>query len=105
MKKYLFPIVSTLLLGITSAAFAAGGYNDVPSSDPQFQSCIAYANNNYSGGNEASPVPGQTKVAAYCECMWNETSDDFRGNLVKFAETEQGKNTNAICEKYSNWGS
>ncbi|MBF0424779.1 MAG: hypothetical protein HQL66_03045 [Magnetococcales bacterium] len=84
-------------------AFAAGSYNDVPSSDPQFQQCIAYANANYQGGSAASPIPGQTKAAAFCECMWNETSDDFRGNLAKFSETEKGKRINKICEKYSNW--
>ncbi|MEO5345379.1 MAG: hypothetical protein H7834_03245 [Magnetococcus sp. YQC-9] len=104
MKKIVVSMVSAVLLGVVSAAYAAGEYNDVPSSDPQFQSCIAYANKNYTGGNEASPIPGQTKVAAYCECMWNETSDDFRGNLAKFAETPQGRNINAVCEKYSNWG-
>ncbi|MBF0428190.1 MAG: hypothetical protein HQL94_04650, partial [Magnetococcales bacterium] len=91
MKKTLLAVVSIVLLGSASMANAAGDYNDVPSSDPQFQQCISYANKNYTGGNEASPIPGQTKVAAFCECMWNETSDNFRGNLAKFAETERGQ--------------
>jgi len=83
--------------------WAAGSYNDVPSSDPQFKQCIAYANNRYEGGNEASPVPGQTKVAAYCECLWNETPDNFRGNLAKFAETDRGARVDRICSRYSKW--
>ncbi len=103
MKKYLVAITSVLFAVITPLAIAAGDYNDVSSSDPQYKQCIAYANKHYEGGNVASPIPGQTKVAAYCECMWNETSDDFKGNLAKFAETSQGKKINKICEKYSNW--
>jgi hypothetical protein len=35
--------------------------------------------------------------------MWNETPDDFKGNLVAFSETAKGAATNKTCEKYSNW--
>ena len=35
--------------------------------------------------------------------MWNETPEDFKGNLVKFAETRKGKETNKLCEKHSDW--
>ena len=103
MNKSLLAAASIFLIGTAPMAIAAGDYNDVSRSDPQYKSCIAYANKNYEGGNAASPIPGQTKVAAYCECMWNETSDDFKGNLAKFAETPQGKSINKTCEKYSNW--
>lgn len=104
MNKSLTSIASIFFLSAAPMAMAAGDYNDVPSSDPQYKQCIAYANKNYDGGNVASPIPGQTKVAAFCECMWNETSDDFKGNLAKFAETAKGKQINQTCEKYSNWG-
>lgn len=82
---------------------AAGGYNDVPRDDPQFKQCVAYSNKNYEGGNEPSPIRGQTKVVAFCECLWNETTEDFRGNLAKFAETPNGKRINKICEGHSDW--
>ena len=105
MQKLLFLAAMMFSMGVSaSMAIAAGGYNDVPSSDYQYQQCITYANNNYTGGNEASPVPGQTKAAAFCECMWNETPDDFRGDLGKFADTTKGQETNRTCEKHSNWG-
>ena len=104
MKRILVSVASFSLLCATGLSYAAGDYNDVSSSDPQYQQCLAYATKNYEGGNAASPIPGQTKVAAFCECMWNETPDDFRGNLVKFSESAQGKKINKTCEKYSNWG-
>ena len=99
-KPFLFAIATYC---VPCIVFAAGSYNDVPSSDPQYKQCIAYANNRYEGGNEASPVPGQTKVAAYCECLWNETPDNFRGNLAKFAETDRGARVDRICSRYSKW--
>lgn len=104
MKKLLIPATTISLLCGASMSFAAGDYNDVSSSDPQYRQCIAYATKNYEGGNAASPIAGQTKVAAFCECMWNETPDDFKGNLAKFSESAKGKTINKICEKYSNWG-
>ena len=92
------------MLGTMNASFAAGDYNDVPFSDPQFRQCVSYGNKNYEGGNAKSPISGQSKVEAFCECMWNETPDDFRGNLAKFSESSAGKKINRTCEKYSNWG-
>ena len=103
MKKMLFPALVLSALAFANIAYAAGSYNDVPRDDAQFKQCITYANKNYEGGSEKSPIAGQTKVIAFCECLWNETSDDFRGNLAKFAETDKGKRINKICEKYSNW--
>jgi len=35
--------------------------------------------------------------------MWNETPEDFKGNLVRFTETRKGKETNKLCEKHSDW--
>lgn len=103
MNKPLLAIVTLALLGTMNVSFARGDYNDVPAGDAQYKQCISYANKNYEGGDEKSPIKGQSKVQAFCECMWNETPDDFRGNLAKFAESEKGKKTNKICEKYSNW--
>lgn len=85
------------------AALAADTYNPVPASDPQYRQCLAFAAKLYEGGNEKSPIPGQTKAQAWCTCMWNETPDDFKGNLATFAESPRGKSTNKICEKYSDW--
>ena len=36
--------------------------------------------------------------------MRNVTPDDFKGNLVTFADTRKGKEVNKTCEKYSDWG-
>lgn len=49
-------------------------------------------------------MKGQSKAQAFCTCMWNETPEDFKGSLAKFAETAKGKSTNKICEKHSDWG-
>ncbi len=103
MNKLLLALLSLSLLGATNVSLAAGSYEDVPPGDAQFRACVTYANKIYEGGNEKSPVKGQTKVVAFCECLWNETPDNFRGSLVKFAESEKGKKVNKICEKYSNW--
>lgn len=96
---------TTALLACLAAgsAFAQGGYNRPPAGDQQYAQCLVYANKLYEGGNEPSPIKGQTKAQAWCTCMWNETPDDFKGNLVKFAETRKGKETNKLCEKHSDW--
>lgn len=78
-------------------------YANVPAGDAQYAQCLIFANSRYQGGTEASPVAGQTKAQAFCTCMWQETPDDFKGNLVTFSETEKGKSINRTCEKYSNW--
>lgn len=105
MKSVVSFVAAALLIGMVGSVSAKGDYNDVPANDPQYQGCIRYANKNYEGGNEKSPIKGQNKAQAYCECMWNETPDNFRGNLAKFGETKKGKEINEICEKYSDWGS
>ena len=80
-------------------------YNRVPASDnAQYSQCISYVNSNYEGGSLMSPYAGQTKAAAWCTCAWNETSDDFRGNLGTFAETPRGKSILKVCDAYANWG-
>lgn len=104
MKKILISLTSAFLLSAATVALAADDYNKVPAGDPQYTACIAYSNKNYEGGNESSPVKGQNKAQAFCTCMWNETPDDFKGSLAKFAETAKGKSTNKICEKHSDWG-
>ena len=103
MKK--FSALATLLLTLaaTGSALAQGGYNRPPTGDVQYAQCLVYADRLYEGGNEPSPVRGQTKAQAWCTCMWNETPEDFKGNLVRFAETRKGKETNRMCEKHSNW--
>jgi hypothetical protein len=106
MKNILVSTVSAvLLLCASSSAMAAGGYNDVPATDPQYLACKSYASAKWEGGNEPSLVAGQTKVQAWCECLWNETPDDFRGSLVKFSESDKGAATNKTCEKHSGWQS
>ncbi len=102
--KRMLTFVATLLLCSGGSALAAEEYNQVPAGDPQYKQCIAYAAKlGWEGGNEKSPVKGQTKVQAFCTCMWNETPDDFKGNLATFADSARGKKINNICEKYSDW--
>lgn len=104
MNKLLLSLTSTLLLSAAATAFAADEYNKVPAGDKQYAACLTWANKNYEGGNEKSPIAGQNKAQAFCTCMWNETPDDFKGSLGKFSESAKGKATNKICEQYSNWG-
>ena len=103
MRKLAACALSLIVLGSSALVFAKGSYNDVPADDKQFMDCIVYSKKNYTGGDEPSPIPGQSKAVAYCECLWNETSDDFRGNLAKFAETDKGKRIDKLCSKYANW--
>ena len=80
-------------------------YNRVPASDnAQYSQCISYVNSNYEGGSLMSPYAGQTKAAAWCTCAWNETADDFRGNLGAFAETPRGRSMLKVCDAYAQWG-
>ena len=102
-NKFFATLASVVVLSAATSAQAADDYNTVPAGDQQYAACIAYSNRNYEGGNERSPVKGQTKAQAFCTCMWNETPDEFRGGLAKFAETAKGKSTNRICEKHSDW--
>jgi len=102
--KFLLKSASLILgLGLATAAFAGDEYNTVPAGDSQYGACLKYSATVYQGGDEASPIKGQTKAQAWCTCMWNETPDDFRGSLAKFSETSKGKSTNSTCEKYADW--
>ncbi len=103
MKKLTALVLSFAVTLSAGHVLAADEYNDVPAGDPQFKQCLSYAAKLYEGGNEKSPIKGQTKAQAWCTCMWNETPDNFKGNLVTFAETPRGKSTNKTCEKYSDW--
>lgn len=104
MKRTLL-ITAMLFLCTSGAALAADEYNSVPPSDPQYKQCIAYAKKlGWEGGNEKSPIKGQNKVQAFCTCMWNETPDDFKGNLATLADSPRGKKINKLCEKYADWG-
>ena len=87
---------------LSGAAFAQD-YNAVPAGDSQYRECLVRVNKIYEGGNEKSPIRGQNKAQAYCTCLWNETPDDFRGNLSKFADSDRGKRIDKICTKYSDW--
>ena len=64
MNKFLAPLLSTLLLTSAVTAFAADDYNKVPAGDKQYAACLAYSKKNYEGGDEKSPVAGQTKAQA-----------------------------------------
>jgi hypothetical protein len=104
--KYLHLAIAAGALCIGSYAFAADKYNDVSSEDQQqYLACKTYSLKKYEGGENASPIPGQTKAEAFCTCMWNETAEDFKAGLAKFSETPKGAATNKICEKYANWES
>jgi hypothetical protein len=104
MKNLLKISALTLpLLFASNIAFAKGDYNDVPVLDKQYLGCLTYAANKWEGGEEKSPIAGQSKAEAFCECMWNETPEDFKGSLGKFADTAKGASTNKTCEKYADW--
>ncbi len=104
MNKLLLTVLSGFFLCATQSVFAAGDYNDVPAGDAQYKACKNYALKKWEGGNEKSPIAGQTKAEAFCSCLWNETPEDFKGGLAKFSESAKGAKINKICEKYSNWG-
>ncbi len=104
MNRFLASLASLCLLCAANTALAAEEYNTVPAGDPQYKQCKAFAAKlGWEGGNEKSPIAGQTKLEAFCTCMWNETPEDFKGNLATFSESAKGKSINKICEKYSNW--
>ena len=104
MNKLLASLVSSLLLCAATSAFAADEYNKVPAGDEQYTQCQAFAVKlGWEGGDEKSPIKGQTRVEAFCTCMWNETPEDFKGNLATFSESAKGKKINKTCEKYADW--
>ncbi len=104
MTRLLLSVFSALFLFATSAAYAGDAYDPVPAGDAQFAQCKAYALKKWEGGDAKSPIAGQTKAEAFCTCMWQETPEDFKGDLAKFSETSKGAAINKTCEKYSNWG-
>ncbi len=91
-----------LIVGLSTASLAQQ-YNTVPAGDAQYAQCLVYSVTRYQGGDRPSPIAGQTKMEAWCTCMWNETPDDFKGDLAKFSETTKGAAMNKLCEKYANW--
>ncbi|NBP32650.1 MAG: hypothetical protein EBV08_05105 [Synechococcaceae bacterium WB6_1B_055] len=109
-SKSCLPFVRNLFFGClaisaTISVVKAQEYNRVPSSDnAQCSECIKYINAEYEGGSLMSPYRGQTKAAAWCTCAWNETPEDFKGNLGKYAETTKGKALMKTCDQYANWG-
>ena len=105
MKKPFASLLLTILLAATGSAGAATDYNNPPAGDKLYSACIKSSNDSYEGGNSSSPVRGQTKAQAYCTCLWNETPDDFKGSLAKFAETAKGKSMKKMCEKHADWQS
>ncbi len=106
MKKLLISLASLTFICAAHSVLAADEYNEVPAGDPQYAQCKSYAKKlGWEGGDAKSPIAGQSKLEAFCTCMWNETPEDFKGNLATFAESERGKKTNKTCEKYSNWHS
>lgn len=104
MKVFASLVAFSIALGTAGMAFAQQ-YNTVPAGDKQYARCISYSMSKYSGGDKASLIPGQTLAQAWCTCVWNETPDDFGGDLVKFSESSKGQKTNKICEAYSGWES
>lgn len=104
MKHLLMMLSAACSLTFAGASTAQTVYNTVPAGDAQYRQCLSYAAKLYEGGKESSPIKGQNKEQAWCTCMWNETPDEFSGNLVKFSESAKGKRMNKICEAYSDWG-
>lgn len=104
MIRLFASIASALFLFATTAAFAGDEYKAVPAGDLQYAQCVANSLMKWEGGAEKSPIAGQTKAEAFCTCLWQETDEDFKGDLAKFSETTKGKAVNKTCEKYSNWG-
>ncbi len=104
MNRLILSIAAALSLTVAVAGWAQSQYNKVPADDVvQYTQCVVRSNKVYEGGTEKSPIPGQNKAQAFCTCVWNETPDDFKGDLAKFADSEKGVKVNKICEKYSGW--
>ncbi len=102
MNSLLTSLATTGLLVFSGIAIAQD-YNTVPADDAQYEQCLERVNKLYEGGGQKSPVKGQNKAQAYCTCLWNETPDDFRGNLSRFADSAEGKKLDRLCTKHSNW--
>lgn len=100
MNRLFFTAVAAALC-LSNASFAST-YND-PGNDAQYTQCITYAMKKFEGGGEKSKIKGQTNAQAWCTCLWNETPDDFKGNLVTFSESSKGTSINKLCERYSGW--
>ena len=101
--KHLSASIAAIVLATLSASASAQEYNTVPAGDAQYKECLVRVTKIYDDGNAKSPIRGQNKSQAYCTCLWNETPDDFRGNLSKFADSDRGKRIDKICTKYSDW--
>jgi hypothetical protein len=96
-------LAALLISSATTGAMAVEDYNTPPAGDAQYATCVQLSNAWYTGGHHKSPVRGQTKAQAYCICLWNETPEDFTGDLARFAETTKGKRAKAMCETYADW--
>ena len=103
MKRFFTALVSAAFFAAAGSAMAQEEYNTVPAGDAQYRQCLTRVNDLYTGGSEKSPIRGQNKAQAYCTCLWNETPEDFKGNLSKFADSERGKKLDKVCTKYSAW--
>ena len=103
MKRLFTALVSAAFFAAAGSAMAQEEYNTVPTGDAQYRQCLTRVNDLYTGGSEKSPIRGQNKAQAYCTCLWNETPEDFKGNLSKFADSERGKKLDKVCTKYSAW--
>ena len=104
MKFASFSMALAIAVVVSGAAQAAMDYNRPPAGDKQYAQCLRNSVNNYTGGNDPSSIPGQTNVQAFCTCMWNETPDNFNGNLLAFSESPKGAATSRLCEQHSGWG-
>ena len=103
MKRFLTAVASAVLFAAAGPAFAQEEYNTVPAGDAEYKQCLARLNDLHTGGEERSSIRGQNNDQAYCSCLWNETPEDFKGNLSKFADSERGKRLDTMCTKYSAW--
>lgn len=104
MKRIINTLAAIGLFAASTLTFAQQDeYVTIPKGDPQYRQCLVRVNKLYDGGGERSPIANQNKAEAYCTCLWNETPDDFKGDLSRFADSAAGQSLDRICVKYSNW--
>ncbi len=105
MNYFFASVISALLLlSISNFAVAAGSYPDVPADDEQLRGCYSYALDNWEDGHyDRSPILGQSKIQAFCECLWHEAPEKFKNHWYKFSWIPKGMVANEFCQDYSNW--
>ncbi len=71
--------------------------------DQRPAACVKYASDAYEGGDDPSPIEGQSKAEAWCACVL-EKAPNLTASIASFLETERGKRVDAACDTYADWG-